>query len=195
MDQTIHLKLTNIKTKKGYEGEANFFGNTGKEIATKVTDFVQAMGLEMPDEESQIDDVLDRAFPRDDTDLGWPKEEGQSKPQARDNSEFHDEALAFMGTCEIHNTKWYMNSKADEKGNVQQWHSHKTNTPGPTVNDKGYCNYYKVSNQVWQELLREHDMGEDQTREFMAKHFNGQPFEKQQEMIQALAIARLRAGL
>jgi len=196
MDHTIHFKLTEITTAKGYKGEANFSGDSGEDIAKKVVDFMQAMGIEKPEEVSEPADVLSRAFPRDDgvTDLGWPKEEEEAKPP-HDNSEFHDEALAFMATCEVHNTKWYMNSKADEKGNVRQWHSHKSPAPGPTVNDKGYCNYYLVAGQVWQELLQDHDMGETQTREFMAKYFDGLPFEKQSEMIQAIAIARLRGGL
>jgi len=182
MDQTIHFKWTNVKTKKGLEGEANFFGNTGKDIATKMADFMQAMGLEAPPPGVTVEDD---GF----SELGWPKEEEEAKPQKTDNSDFHDAALAFMGTCEVHKRKWFVNRKDD-----QEWHSHKTQDPGPTVNENGYCNYYKVASQAWQELLREHDMGETQTREFLAKHFTGAPFEKQSEMVQALAIARLRVG-
>ena len=190
MDYAIRFTLLKLTTKQGYKAEADFYGDSGKDIAAKVAEFMQAMGIEDPEEGSEPADVLSRAFPRDDgpTDLGWPKEEEEAKPPP-DNSDFHDKALAFMASCEVHNRKWYANAKED-----REWHSHKSQSPGPTVNDKGFCEYWRVANRVWRELLQEHDMDENMTREFMAKYFNGQPFEKQPEMLQALAIARLRGG-
>jgi len=167
MDHKLHIKLY-IKTAKGFTGELNVFGNTGKEMATDIAGLFEALHLE-PDQGlvAPAVDVPART------------------PEGDHEAEIATKTAAFLAECEVHKTRWYDNES--KRPGAGTYKSHK-------VEQGVFCQYSKIAKAAWDDLMQQLSWGETEAKAFLTEHFGGKPFSSLSERDQAMAIARLRVG-
>lgn len=164
LDHRIHLKLY-IKTAKGFAGELNVFGNDGKGMAADIEGVFEALHLKLPDGPTAVDTI----------------------PQALDTEHellIEKKAEEFLAECEVHGKKWYDNPSTS--GGTFKSHSLKPET--------GFCQFSKVANAAWKDLMAQMAWSEAETKAWLEEHFGGKAFSALSEADKAQAIARLRAG-